>query len=254
MEFDTGDNESGEYKVEAIWDSAIYIKKSESGHLPGLYYLVSWKDYPEEKNTWKPASVVQHLRKLISLFHKDHPDKPITTSPAIDTAPPIARPTITPTVPLKQKRGQLAKSTNKRTKKNWAEFDFYSVFGQIWVTYTFDIFSRTAHDCTWLHMTSSQPSSKLLPFNFQVLCLARLSRPSSLSYKASVFFLELSLGQKVFHRRLSYQYLLTIIGFSPQVSCHWVGKFFTQLHSYLYIRRSSRLRRKIIEMSWSRDL
>ena len=46
-ELDTGDN-SGKYKIEAIWDNTIYVKESESGHLPGLYYLVSWKRYPEE--------------------------------------------------------------------------------------------------------------------------------------------------------------------------------------------------------------
>ena len=49
-ELDAGDD-SGEYKVEAIRDNAVYIKESESGHLPGLYYLVSWKRYPEEGNT-----------------------------------------------------------------------------------------------------------------------------------------------------------------------------------------------------------
>ena len=42
--------DSGEYKVEAICDSAVHAKKS-AGHLPGLYYLVSWKDYLEEENT-----------------------------------------------------------------------------------------------------------------------------------------------------------------------------------------------------------
>ena len=41
MEFDAGNDESGEYKVEAIQDSAVYARESESGHLPGLYYLVS---------------------------------------------------------------------------------------------------------------------------------------------------------------------------------------------------------------------
>ena len=95
--------------MEAIWDSAVYARESESGHLSGLYYLVSWKWYPEEENTWEPASAVQHLRKLISLFHKNHPDKPTTTSLAIDTASPMARPTIRPTVKtskaFKQKRG-----------------------------------------------------------------------------------------------------------------------------------------------------
>ena len=135
-ELDAGDDEGGEYEVEAIRDSAVYARES-AGHLPGLYYLVSWKGYLEEENTWEPYSAVQHLRKLISSFHKDHPDKPTATSEAIDTAPPMARPTIKPaakptvrpTAP-KQKRGRPpGKSTNKRAKKNWAAFGFYRVFG-----------------------------------------------------------------------------------------------------------------------------
>ena len=40
MELDAGNNDSGEYKVDAIQDSTIYAKKSKSGHLIGLYYLV----------------------------------------------------------------------------------------------------------------------------------------------------------------------------------------------------------------------
>ena len=44
-------NNSGEYEIEAIWDSMVYIRESESGYLPSLYYLVSWKGYLEEKNT-----------------------------------------------------------------------------------------------------------------------------------------------------------------------------------------------------------
>ena len=39
-ELDAGDD-SGEYEVEAIQDSAVYARESESGHIPGLYYLVS---------------------------------------------------------------------------------------------------------------------------------------------------------------------------------------------------------------------
>ena len=105
IEFDAGDDESGEYEVEAIRDSAVYARESESGHLPGLYYLVSWKRYPEEENTWEPASAVQHLRKLISSFYKDHLDKPTATTPTINTVSPMARPTVKPTEPLKQKRG-----------------------------------------------------------------------------------------------------------------------------------------------------
>ena len=48
LEFDAGDKEK--YKVKAIRDSAIYVKKSE-GHLPSFYYVVAWKGYPEEENT-----------------------------------------------------------------------------------------------------------------------------------------------------------------------------------------------------------
>ena len=115
-ELDAGDD-SGEYEVEAIWDRTVYARESETGHLPGLYYLVLWKGYPEEENTWEPASVVQHLRKLISSFYKDHFNKPTATSPAIDTAPPMARSTVKLAEPPKQKRGRPANSTNKRAKK-----------------------------------------------------------------------------------------------------------------------------------------
>ena len=38
-ELNASDN-SGEYEVEAIWDSAVYARESELGHLQGLYYLV----------------------------------------------------------------------------------------------------------------------------------------------------------------------------------------------------------------------
>ena len=48
-ELDAGNN-SEEYKIEAIWDSAVYARELE-GHLPGFYYLVAWKSYPKEENT-----------------------------------------------------------------------------------------------------------------------------------------------------------------------------------------------------------
>ena len=117
MGFNVGDDKSGEYEVKAIRDSAVYARESESGHLLGLYYLLSWKAYLEEENILEPASAVQNLKKLISSFHKDHPDKPTATSPAIDTAPPMARPTVKPAGPPKQKQGRPANSTNKRAKK-----------------------------------------------------------------------------------------------------------------------------------------
>ena len=152
IEFDTGDNDSREYKVEVIWDSAVYSRESKSGHLSGFYYLVLWKGYPEEKNIWEPVLAVQHFRKLISLFHKNHLDQPTATFPTIDIAPliarPIVKPTVKPTKPPKQKREQPTNSIHKQTKKNRAAFDFYCIFGQISITP--DSTSSAA-----LHVTSS---------------------------------------------------------------------------------------------------
>ena len=50
-ELNTSNNDIKEYKMEAIQDSAIYAKKSESGHLLGFDYLVACKGYPREENT-----------------------------------------------------------------------------------------------------------------------------------------------------------------------------------------------------------
>ena len=54
------DDDNKEYKVEAIRDIAVYTKEAER-HLPGLYYLVEWKGYPKEENTWEPSLAVMHL-------------------------------------------------------------------------------------------------------------------------------------------------------------------------------------------------
>ena len=87
-EFDAGNNK--EYEVEAIIDSAVYAKEAKR-HLPDLYYLVFWKGYPKEESIWEPSSAVMYLRKIISTFHKDHPEKPMATSPPLDSSPPIAK-------------------------------------------------------------------------------------------------------------------------------------------------------------------
>ena len=55
LEFEAGN--SKEYKMEAIQDIAVYANKAK-GYLPGLYYLVIWKRYTKEENTWKSSSAV----------------------------------------------------------------------------------------------------------------------------------------------------------------------------------------------------
>ncbi len=97
-----GDGE--EYEVEAICDSAVYAKKSDSSHLLGLYYLVSWKGYLKEENTREPALTVLHLCKLISTFHHDYPERPTATSLPIDSAPPMVRPIVKPRAEISSKQ------------------------------------------------------------------------------------------------------------------------------------------------------
>ena len=124
LKLKVGNNE--EYKIEAIWNNAVYASKSESGQLPGLYYLVAYKGYREEKYTWEPLSMVQHLKKLISCFYKEHPEKPTATFPPINSAPPMARPTVKSIRPTtKRKRSRPANNANKQAK-NWV-LDIYNI-------------------------------------------------------------------------------------------------------------------------------
>lgn len=113
IKFDMGNKK--EYEVEWIWNSIIYTRESKC-HLQGLYYLILWKSYLKEKNTWEPTSAMQHLQKLISTFHKDHPDKSIVISTPIDTALLMAK-----HLAIKQKRDQPVKasSTKKYAKESW---------------------------------------------------------------------------------------------------------------------------------------
>ena len=166
MEFDASDDESGEYEVEAIWDSAVYERESKSGYLPGSLLSGLIEKISRGRKYLETSFNGPSTQKAYQLVPQNHPDKPTATFLAIDTAPPMAKSTIRPPVKSsklpKQKQRQLANSTNKWAKTNWVAFEFYRVFRQIWVTPILDILSRNARNCTWLYMTSSQPSSKLL--------------------------------------------------------------------------------------------
>ena len=117
LEFEVGDNK--EYEVKAIIDSAVYDQyANNSNQIPGLYYLVLWKSYLKEENTWEHSSAVIYLRKLINTFHKKHLKKPTAISPPLDSTPPMARQTVSKEP--KQKRGHPSKRVNKRGRNQIA--------------------------------------------------------------------------------------------------------------------------------------
>ena len=109
-EFKLGDDK--EYEVEAIRDNAVYNKEA-NGHFSRLYYLIAWKGYPEEESTWELFLAIMHLRKMVSIFYQDYPEKPTAISAPLDSAPPMTKPTIQ--LP-KQKRERPIGRATKRTK------------------------------------------------------------------------------------------------------------------------------------------
>ena len=108
LEFEAGYNK--EYEVEAIQDNVVYAKKANK-YLLKLYYLIIWKGYLQEENTWKSSLVVMHLRNMISTFHKDYPKKPIATSASLNSVPSMEKLTIKLFTNGKQRR--QVKSTIK---------------------------------------------------------------------------------------------------------------------------------------------
>ena len=114
FEFEAGNDEK--YEFDGIWDNAIYAKESTTGQLPGLYYLVLWKGYPEKENTWEPVLTIQHIQRLTNTYHKNNPERPTAISLPVNTALPMARRMAAPT----KKHGRPAKSTTttKQAKKS----------------------------------------------------------------------------------------------------------------------------------------
>jgi len=59
--------EDGEYEVEAILDTKVQKKER--------YYLVKWKDWPEDYNIWEPEANCEHAQGLIDEFWKQKKGK-----------------------------------------------------------------------------------------------------------------------------------------------------------------------------------
>lgn len=87
--------DSKKYKVKAIQDTTIYARKTK-GQLLKLYYLILWKSYLKKENTWEPLSEVQYLKRMISVFYKNYPDKPIATSNFVNATSSMGQTTIKP--------------------------------------------------------------------------------------------------------------------------------------------------------------
>ena len=115
LEFKAGGNNE-ENEIKGIRNSAVYTRESETGHLPSLYYVVFWKNYLKDESNWESASVVQHLRKLVSTLYKEYPNKPTVTFPLIDLALQIARYTTPPNFNGKRKHGRPVSSIQKKAK------------------------------------------------------------------------------------------------------------------------------------------
>lgn len=91
------------YAKDVICNSKIYIKE-RAGQLPELYYLIFWKIYLKLENTLEPTSIVMYFYKIISVFHKNYPEKSKIISSSIDYTPSIAKPSAKFIKILKQKQ------------------------------------------------------------------------------------------------------------------------------------------------------
>lgn len=58
-------DEEEEYEVEEILNSRIYRNK--------VQYLIKWKGYSMEENTWQSLADVQHAKEAIEHFHTQNP-------------------------------------------------------------------------------------------------------------------------------------------------------------------------------------
>ena len=80
-----------EYEVEEILDSKLVRGK--------LQYLVKWKGYTDEHNSWEPETNVKHSKKLLTEFHKQNPSAPRRIS-TIDFSTLRFHPMVTFTDPI----------------------------------------------------------------------------------------------------------------------------------------------------------
>ncbi len=114
LEFETrGDKE---YEVKIIINSMVYGQHANNNQMPGPYYFVLYKGYLKKENIWEPLSAVIYLRKLVNTFYKKYLEKLTVIPLPLDSALPIARPTVPKQKP-KQKHDRPSKGANKQSRK-----------------------------------------------------------------------------------------------------------------------------------------
>jgi hypothetical protein len=64
--------------VEKILDS-----KHDQHYLNGILYLAQWKSYRMGSDTWKGIKNLEHAKKAIAEFYKNHPEAPKKLSVAV---------------------------------------------------------------------------------------------------------------------------------------------------------------------------
>jgi hypothetical protein len=66
------DEEEPEYEVETILNSRKRRNK--------VQYLVHWKGYPSEEDTWEPLSNLENTQEALQQYHQQHPTAPHDSS------------------------------------------------------------------------------------------------------------------------------------------------------------------------------
>jgi hypothetical protein len=61
-----------EYEVDTIIDS----RRQKQGQKTQMEYLVKWKGYDAEHNSWEPKKNLSHCKELIVDYHRKYPMKP----------------------------------------------------------------------------------------------------------------------------------------------------------------------------------
>jgi hypothetical protein len=61
-----------EYEVERILHGRVHMTCRKIGgrykSFKSLYFLVRWKDYPDDESTWEPGTSLEHSLKSIKEF------------------------------------------------------------------------------------------------------------------------------------------------------------------------------------------